>query len=128
MNLLKLLAVAGLLMTTLHAGAVNQTPPASPIVYSCMRDGIRHYMSSYPKPTDSDCRAITYIRKEAPRPVGASGFHGYVCKSDCSGHRAGYEWAQRRGASGYTSCTGNSQSFIEGCRAYVDQMNSRAAR
>jgi hypothetical protein len=36
-----------------------------------------------------------------------------------SGHYAGYEWAQSTGAG---SCGGNSQSFIEGCEEYQDQV------
>lgn len=36
-----------------------------------------------------------------------------------SGHYAGYEWADSRNAS---SCGGNSQSFIEGCERYLDQL------
>ena len=45
-------------------------------------------------------------------------FGGYPCTVDCSGHRAGAEWAQRRGITNPDDCPrGNSQSFHEGCRA-----------
>lgn len=99
------------------------------VVNSCIRDGVRHYISSKPLPTDSQCRQINYhYREYKQQPLSTGTFLGYRCTSDCSGHLAGYNWASRRGASGYASCTGNSQSFIEGCRAYVDQMNSRTAR
>lgn len=52
------------------------------------------------------------------QPIVSSG--NYPCTSDCSGHRAGYEWARNRGISDPYQCTGNSQSFIEGCRAFTE--------
>lgn len=49
-------------------------------------------------------------------------FHGYPCTKDCSGHEAGYEWAQDKGLYSYDDCSGNSNSFIEGCEAYLDDI------
>lgn len=46
-------------------------------------------------------------------------FHGYTCTQDCSGHIAGYEWAERNGIRNRNQCDGQSQSFIEGCWAFV---------
>jgi hypothetical protein len=48
-------------------------------------------------------------------------FHGYACTIDCSGHEAGYQWASDRGIADEDDCTGNSKSFIEGCKAYVEE-------
>jgi len=48
-------------------------------------------------------------------------FHGYPCTVDCSGHEAGYQWASDRGIVDEDDCTGNSDSFIEGCKAYVEE-------
>jgi hypothetical protein len=48
-------------------------------------------------------------------------FHGYPCTQDCSGHQAGYEWAERKGIDSVDDCGGNSNSFIEGCQAYVEE-------
>jgi len=50
-------------------------------------------------------------------------FNGYECTSDCSGHEAGYEWAEENGITqddvdGYS---GNSSSFEEGMQSYVDE-------
>ena len=53
-------------------------------------------------------------------------FGGYECTEDCSGHKAGYEWAERQGISDSNECGGNSQSFIEGCMVFT-QDPSRAA-
>lgn len=46
-------------------------------------------------------------------------FHGYSCTDDCSGHKAGYNWAAKKGLTSEDECGGRSNSFIEGCRAYV---------
>lgn len=48
-------------------------------------------------------------------------FHGYPCTVDCSGHEAGYQWAGDHGIVDKDDCTGNSDSFIEGCKAYVEE-------
>jgi hypothetical protein len=48
-------------------------------------------------------------------------FYNYECTDDCSGHEAGYNWAEKKGISDSNDCGGNSNSFIEGCKAYVDE-------
>lgn len=48
-------------------------------------------------------------------------FMGYDCTEDCSGHEAGYNWADDNGISDPDDCGGNSQSFEEGCRAYAEE-------
>ena len=61
-------------------------------------------------------------------PVSASAreFGGYVCTLDCSGHKAGYEWAEDRGIRRESQCdiilrrSPNRQSFYEGCLVYVE--------
>lgn len=53
-------------------------------------------------------------------------FGGYDCTVDCSGHKAGYEWAEAQGITDASGCEGilrrspNRTSFYEGCLAYVD--------
>jgi hypothetical protein len=52
-------------------------------------------------------------------------FHGYDCTVDCSGHSAGYKWAEDHYISDGDDCDvagehSNSPSFAEGCHAYVD--------
>lgn len=49
--------------------------------------------------------------------AGAEEFHGKPCTQDCSGHKAGYAWAQDKGITDPSACGGTSQSFIEGCEA-----------
>ena len=48
-------------------------------------------------------------------------FHGYECTDDCSGHEAGYDWAEENSITDSSDCGGNSNSFIEGCEAYADE-------
>jgi hypothetical protein len=45
----------------------------------------------------------------------------YECTGDCSGHKAGYEWARKKGINDPDDCGGNSNSFIEGCKSYVNE-------
>lgn len=46
-------------------------------------------------------------------------FHGRQCTQDCSGHRAGYTWAQQRGS--ITDCSSRSPSFSAGCEVAKNQ-------
>jgi hypothetical protein len=51
----------------------------------------------------------------------AQEFHGYPCTQDCSGHEAGYAWAEDHGVADPDDCDGNSNSFVEGCRAFAEE-------
>lgn len=53
--------------------------------------------------------------------TGYDTFYGYECTEDCSGHEAGYSWAEENNIDDTYDCDGYSQSFIEGCEAYVDE-------
>lgn len=50
-------------------------------------------------------------------------FNGYECIDDCSGHEAGYEWAEENGITqdDVDNYSGNSNSFMEGMQSYVDE-------
>lgn len=52
-------------------------------------------------------------------PTKTQTFKSYECTADCSGHEAGYNWAMEKGITDPNDCGGNSQSFIEGCKAYA---------
>ena len=57
---------------------------------------------------------------EAPRQ-----FDGYACREDCSGHEAGYRWAEEHDITDVEDCEAagehsNSPSFAEGCESYVN--------
>src|SRR5690348_16577138 len=52
---------------------------------------------------------------------GAAGeYAGNGCTQDCSGHDAGYQWAQDHDVTDPDDCGGKSWSFEEGCRAYAE--------
>ena len=58
--------------------------------------------------------------------VFAREFGGYECTDDCSGHKAGYEWAESKGITLESQCDAilrrnpRRTSFYEGCLAYVE--------
>lgn len=56
-----------------------------------------------------------FPRYRQPQPD--SEFRGYNCTDDCSGHKAGYNWALKKGITDPEQCGGRSMSFVEGCRA-----------
>jgi hypothetical protein len=47
------------------------------------------------------------------------------CTEDCSGHEAGWEWAKQHEIFDESECSGDSDSFIEGCQAYAEEVQSR---
>ncbi|MFZ0623243.1 MAG: hypothetical protein WAM76_14735 [Pseudolabrys sp.] len=54
--------------------------------------------------------------------ASANEFGGYECTDDCSGHAAGYRWAEAHNITDESNCSlnGNATSFYEGCLVYVD--------
>lgn len=58
------------------------------------------------------------------KPTPPSTFNGYDCTVDCSGHEAGYDWAEENGITDPDDCGGNSNSFIEGCESYAEEQES----
>lgn len=42
------------------------------------------------------------------------------CTQDCSGHDAGWNWAEDNDITDPDDCGGNSWSFEDGCRAYAE--------
>ena len=111
----RLVIAAFILATPLPA--VSQQPAGSSVLYRCKdSDGVTLYTS---KPSVG-CVVIGFYRPQSPRPTATPTPSTYACRSDCSGHRAGYDWARNRGISDANQCTGNSQSFIEGCRAFTE--------
>ena len=52
---------------------------------------------------------------------------GLDCTVDCSGHEAGYRWAEQHSIDDEDYCPdGDSESFYEGCIAYVRGMADQA--
>lgn len=54
-------------------------------------------------------------------PLGhAETFDGYPCQGDCSGHQAGFDWADQNQITDDSSCSTPSDCFNEGCASYVE--------
>jgi hypothetical protein len=60
--------------------------------------------------------------------ANAGEFGGYECTDDCSGHAAGYRWAEAHHITNASNCplNGNATSFYEGCLVYVEDPNRGA--
>lgn len=56
-----------------------------------------------------------------PTLATAGSFNGYECTEDCSGHEAGYEWAEQNEIGDESDCDTPSNSFTEGCISYVEE-------
>jgi hypothetical protein len=77
----------------------------------------------------ADSTAVAVAPFEAATPAASTASTGpYVanhgtsaCTEDCSGHEAGYAWAEDNGITDPDDCSGNSGSFIEGCQAYAEE-------
>lgn len=64
---------------------------------------------------------ITLVHAASAR---AQTFGDFDCTVDCSGHAAGYKWANQHGINNEEDCPdGNSQSFHEGCISYTRDPN-----
>lgn len=90
--------------------------PDAKLIYKCpLADGTPFYSAT----PYVGCTTIgSYKLDTSARTMK---FRGYRCTKDCSGHEAGYEWAAEHDIEEESDCGGNSQSFIEGCRAYVEE-------
>lgn len=52
-------------------------------------------------------------------PSAVEDYGNYICTQDCSGHEAGFAWAQEHDIADESDCSGNSISFEEGCEAFA---------
>jgi hypothetical protein len=72
-------------------------------------------------PVDLQERQVASADPSPPKPqsVPPLTFGGYPCESNCLSDEAGYRWASSHGISDPEDCTGNTGTFIEGCRVYA---------
>lgn len=81
--------------------------------------------SSDSLPASSESPVQTAPANESAHPRS---FAGDPCTQDCSGHEAGYNWAEAHDIDDEDACDqagddSNSPSFAEGCKAYVNGEN-----
>ena len=72
----------------------------------------------------ADKKEIHSSSNELPYSSSSGRYGNYDCTYDCSGHDAGYEWAEENGIDNPDDCDGNSNSFIEGCQAYAEEQST----
>lgn len=85
--------------------------------------------------SEESSKAVQYNSRYSSPAVGGTSYSknsnltssGYDCTEDCSGHEAGKEWAEENDVTEPDNCGGNSESFIEGCRSYGEELNEAAA-
>lgn len=67
----------------------------------------------------------TYAEYDTRRGATASpgDVAGFGCTQDCSGHDAGFQWAEEHSVTDESECGGNSWSFQEGCAAYAREQS-----
>ena len=75
---------------------------------------------------DAAATAAAYgANAELPEEPTGLYFHDDPCTIDCSGHEAGYAWAEENGVDDPSDCGGRSQSFIEGCESYGEEQQEQ---
>ena len=112
------------------------------VVWQCTRDKapaeVETDYSSYSSAEAPDADYSTYAPTPpstyaaddsvTPEPYVSSGYQDagapYGCTDDCSGHDAGWAWAEENGVTDPGECGGNSISFEEGCIAYAEEQEA----
>jgi hypothetical protein len=69
-------------------------------------------------------RSVPVVEYDEPSDYEPQTFDGNDCIGDCSGHEAGYDWAEEKGIDDPDDCGGNSNSFIEGCESYAEEQQA----
>lgn len=77
----------------------------------------------------SEMRTLVVAVRPGLAFPGREYFGPYSCTDDCSGHYAGWSWAQAEGLKDANGCDGigASHSFHEGCRYYLEVLGVRKA-
>ena len=108
-----------MLVFTIITARLGSPPPSN-----AADDAIRS-QSAPPQPdnTTLDPAFIAEMRARAERHKT---FEGDPCTGNCSGHQAGYDWAQKNLITDREDCDTagdhyNSPSFAAGCRSYLDE-------
>ncbi|MDM0053357.1 hypothetical protein [Variovorax sp. J22R115] len=70
---------------------------------------------------EMDSAGTAHVEVDDGQDADPLTFMGYLSTGDCSGHERGYEWAEEKGIEDPDDCGGNSESFMEGCRAYAGE-------
>lgn len=107
------------------------------VVWQCTRDRSSEEGATESSSAYADAGGTGYAPSPAaeqvegyrsPPPYVGSGYQDagapYGCTQDCSGHEAGWSWAEENGLTDPDDCGGNSLSFEEGCMAYAEEQQA----
>ena len=94
------------------------------VVYSHVNRASNSSVPLAEEPTSAPSRLVSAPSYDAQQETGLT-FDGDPCSGDCSGHEAGYRWAEEHSIDDEDDCdtageTSNSPSFAQGCKAYVE--------
>lgn len=67
---------------------------------------------------------MLWVRNANLKFVNGMSFKGSRCTADCTGHKAGYDWAFEKHVVEYGECNSQSPSFNKGCEIYVDEVHA----
>jgi hypothetical protein len=101
----------------------NARNPLFALAFFAALGGIVYFARHYGESDQAESSSSRPIQTDSDE--GRPEFDGYDCTVDCSGHEAGYRWAEDRSINDGDDCDAagehsNSPSFAEGCHAYVD--------
>lgn len=74
-----------------------------------------------PSSGESESSVDSYSSSRVSDPYEYYESQGYECTIDCSGHDAGYEWAEDNDVCDDSYDYGNSRSFDEGVQTYAEE-------
>ena len=105
-----------------NTGAVDESAADTSEVAAGMRAGLpRDSQTQSGEETKGGETYAQYDKRRDALEISQGTFEGYGCTQDCIGHRAGFDWAARRGVTDPDKCGGKSWSFEEGCRSYAEE-------
>jgi hypothetical protein len=95
-------------------------------IFSGEKNGSSSTTTTYNPPSQLYYQPQSAYQQPVVPTYSSPTFMGYSCTDDCSGHEAGYNWAEENGIDDPDDCGGNSDSFIEGCQAYAEEQQVAA--
>lgn len=112
------------------AGFDEATPEEQVLIWEIYRDQFLPAIAADQGVTVDEMKRR--FETQVPRPkqgeAGRERFLGSRCTQDCSGHEAGYYWAADNDISDPDDCTGDSQTFVEGCQEYAEERRESSSK
>jgi hypothetical protein len=105
---------------------VSAAVSASPVPSGATSVGTKMFIpDEFKRAADSAPQYSNTTKYSNATPISSSNYssssYSGGCTMDCSGHNAGYEWAQENNITDTSYSNGNSESFNEGVQAYAQE-------